>query len=98
SATRAASPRLVPPGGSLPGELNGPGLPDDGHLDLTGIFELVLDPSGNILGQPHGLLVRHPIALHDDADLAAGLKRERFRDALERVGDPLELLQAFDVR
>ena len=41
---------------------------------------------------------RDLLALDQDADLAARLQRERLRDALERVGDPLELLEPLDVR
>ena len=37
------------------------------------------------------------LALDHDADFAAGLERERLRDALERVGDAFELLEALDV-
>src|SRR5688572_3019061 len=65
SETRARPP--------LPGKLNGAGLSDDGDLDLARIFQLVLDPLGDVLGQPHRRLVRDPFAFDDDADLAAGL-------------------------
>src|SRR6185436_19328801 len=79
SETRGPSP--------LPGKLNGAGLPDNSDLDLPGILELVLDPFGDVLRQPHGRLVRDPLAFDDDADLAAGLQGERLRDPLERIGD-----------
>src|SRR5262249_38094228 len=103
-AIRSRSPRGVVAarpapslGEGLPGEFNGPGFTDDGHLDLTGVLELVLDALGDVLRQPHGLLVRDAIAFDDDADFAAGLEREGLRDALEGVGDALELLEALDV-
>src|SRR5262245_48731610 len=73
----------------LAGVLNGPRLPDHRDLDLSRILELVFDAPRDVLGQPHRFLVRHAVALDDDADLAAGLEGERFRDALEGVGDAL---------
>src|SRR5437867_8823526 len=62
--------------GELPGELNGPCLPDDRDLDLTRVLQLVLDPARDVLRQPHRLLVRDAIAFDDNADFAAGLQRE----------------------
>src|SRR5207237_6950579 len=81
----------------LPGELNGPRLTNDGHLDLSRVLELVLDAPCDVFGQPDRLLVRHAVAFADNADLAAGLQGERLRDALERIGDVLELLETFHV-
>src|SRR5829696_8358122 len=98
---RSISPRspMVASRDGLPltGVFNGTRLADDGDLDLSGVFQLVLDPPGDVLGQPDGLLVRDVIALDQDADLAAGLQRKRLRDALERVGDAFELFQPLDV-
>src|SRR4051794_14059829 len=81
----------------LPGELNGPGLPDDCDLDLARIFELVLDPAGDVLRQPHGLFVGDAFAFDQDSNLPPGLKGERLRHALERIGDALELFESLDV-
>src|SRR4051812_4507628 len=41
----------------LPGELNGPGLPDDGHLDLSRILELVFNTPRDVLGEPDCLFI-----------------------------------------
>src|SRR5215471_9584698 len=95
----AISPRSPCDGGGvLSGELNSPCFTDDGDLDLAGILQLVLDSLGDVFRKPHSLLVRHLFAFDDDADFAAGLKRERFRNALERVSDALELFEALHVR
>src|SRR5262245_98268 len=83
---------------SLSRVFDGPCLTDDGDLDLSWILELVLDPLRDVLREPDGLFVAHPIALDDDADLAAGLERERLRHALERIGDAFELFEALHVR
>src|SRR5215218_3026142 len=83
--------------GGLPGELNGPRLPDHCHLDLPWIFQLVLDAPRDVLGQPDCFLVGDPVALHHDPDFATGLERERLRDAFERIGDPFKLLEPLDV-
>src|SRR5215813_5457600 len=74
------------------------GFADHGHLDLTGVLELVLDAARDVLGEPHRFLVGDLLALDHDPDFAAGLQRERLRDALEGIRDPLELFQPFDVR
>src|SRR3990170_7430854 len=68
SATRCSS--------RLPGELNGPGLPDDGDFDLSWIFQLVLDAPRDVFRQPDHLLVRNALAFDNDPNLAAGLQRE----------------------
>src|SRR5258705_13872825 len=99
AAMRARSPAagvLAPaPSGveGLPGKFGRPGFTDDGHLDLAGIFELVLAAPRDVIRQPHGLFIGHAIAFDRDADLAAGLQGEGFRDAGERVRDALELLE-----
>src|SRR5262245_32445839 len=67
----ARSPMAATAGcGSLTGVVNGPGLANDGHFDLARVLELVLDPAGDVLRQPDGLLVRDVIALDEDPDLA----------------------------
>src|SRR5262245_37915035 len=98
SPTGAAAARPAPsPVEGLPGEFDGPGFTDDGHLDLSWVLELALDSLGDVLREPHGLLVRHAIAFDDDADFASGLEGEGLRDTLEGVGDALELLEPLDV-
>src|SRR6266849_4277390 len=72
-------------------------LPNDGHFDLARVFELVLDAARDVLREPDGLLVRDLLALDHDADLAAGLQRERLRHALEGVGDAFQLLEPLHV-
>src|SRR5262245_3261153 len=90
--------RLCGPGGFSLRVVDRSRLPDDGDLDLSRILELVLDAACDVLRQPDGFLVRDLLALDHDADLAPGLQRERLGNALERVGDALELLEALDVR
>src|SRR5262245_17890012 len=91
AGTRARIASISPRSPTLPRVFDGACLTDDGDLDLAGVLQLVLDALGDVLREPDGFLVAHAIALDDDADFAAGLERERFRDALERVGDALEL-------
>src|SRR3954470_6633275 len=98
AGTRARIASMTPRSESLSRVFDGPCFTDDGDLDLTGIFQLVLDALGDVLREPHGLFVADAVALDDDADLAAGLEGERLRDALERVGDAFELLEALHVR
>src|SRR5215471_13873364 len=69
------------------------GFANDRHFDLAGVLQFVLDAPRDVLGQPHGLLVRDLLALDHDSDLAPGLQRERLRHAPEGIGDPLELLE-----
>src|SRR3954466_9810156 len=68
---------------ALPGELNGARLPDHGHFDLTGVFELVFDAARDVLRQPDGLLVGDPLAFDDDTDFASGLERKGLGDSFE---------------
>src|SRR5262245_16559039 len=78
--------------------IHGARLADDRHLDLARILELVLDAPRDVLREPDRFLVGNLLALDHDPDFAPGLQRERLRHALERIGDPLELLEPFDVR
>src|SRR5207237_7068206 len=73
--------------------INRAGFANDRHFDLAGVFELVLDSPGDVLREPDGFFVRDLLAFDHDPDFTAGLQRERFRDAFERVGNPLELLE-----
>src|SRR5262245_9266551 len=80
------------------GIVDGARLADDRDLDLARVLELAFEAPRDVSRQPDGLFVRDAFALHHDPAFAARLKRERLRYALEGVGDPLELLQPFDVR
>src|SRR6187455_1208950 len=84
-------------GGRSFGVVDGSGFTDDGHLDLAGVLELVFDPPRDVLRQPDRLLVGDLLALDHDANLAAGLQRERLRHALEGVGNAFEFFEALDV-
>jgi hypothetical protein len=78
--------------------LDGAGLPDDGHLDLPGVLELVLDAARDVLREPDAssslifslstmMRISRPAWSANDFD-----------DALEGVGDAFELLEPLDVR
>src|SRR5262245_32117085 len=67
----------------LLGVINGAGFADDGHLNLAGVLELILDAAGDILREPDGLLIRDFFAFDHDADFTARLERERLRHAFE---------------
>src|SRR5512135_1597210 len=85
---------------SLPllfGKINSPRLADDRDLDLSRVLKLRLDALGDVLRHPEALVVRDLLRVHDDAQLAAGLDRERALDALHAVRHLLELLEALDV-
>src|SRR5213594_3602485 len=85
-------------GSRLPRVLDGSRLPDHGDLDLPGILELGLDLPRDVSREPESFVVGDPVGLDDDAQLPARLDRERLLDALEAVGDVLELLEPLDVR
>ena len=42
---------------ALLGELHGPRLADDGHLDLARVLEVVLDVARDLVREQHGLVV-----------------------------------------
>src|SRR3954451_24894852 len=96
-AMRSRSPVPSRVDGWLTRVFDSPCFTDDGDLDLARVLELVFDPLSDVLREPDGLLVADAIAFDDNADLAARLQRERLRHALERIGDALELFEAFDV-
>src|SRR5262245_41187530 len=77
--------------------VDGASLADDGDFDLSRIFELVLDSSGDVLREPDRFFVGDLLAFDHDADLAPRLQRERLGHAFERVGDALELFETLDV-
>ena len=60
-------------------------------------MQFALDALGDIAGKDLGAAVVDGVGLDDDADLPAGLDRERLLDAFEGVGDSLQLLESLDV-
>ena len=57
----------------LLGVLDGLGFPDQIDLDLSGVFQLVLDLLGDLPGQQHHTVLADLLRLDHDADLPAGL-------------------------
>ena len=70
------------------------GLPDDHHLDLAGIDQRFLDLPGDVAGEHGRFIVADLLGLDHDTDLAACLDGEDLLDALEALGNLLEVLQA----
>src|SRR6185503_18572632 len=81
----------------LPRVLHEPALAHDRHADLSRIRQLLLDLLGDVAGQRDGLRVADLVAVHEHADLAAGLDRVDAGDAGLVLGERLELLDALDV-
>src|SRR3989475_1739157 len=77
--------------------LDRPGLPHHGDADLTGEAELRLDALGDVARHQLSGRVVDLFGFDQDPDLAAGLDRVRLLDALEGVGDLLQLLEPLDV-
>src|SRR2546423_7848024 len=63
---------------ALFGVLHRAGLADHGDFDLTGVLQRVLDLLRDVARKTRGLQVVELFGLHDDADLATRLDRERF--------------------
>ena len=72
-------------------------IPDHAGLHPGLYHKGLLDAARDVLRQPDRFFVGDLLALDHDPDLASRLQRERFRHALEGVGDSLELLEALDV-
>src|SRR3984885_5232636 len=72
-------------------------LPDDGHLDLAGIFELLLDLSCDLVREHRRRVVVDRPRRDHHANLPAGLHRVDLVDALVPGRDVLEVPQALDV-
>src|SRR5262249_27733504 len=72
-------------------------FPDDGDLDLAGVFQLVLDAPRDVLGEPDRLFLRNLLAFDHDSNLAPGLEAESLRNALESVSDAFQLFQPLHV-
>src|SRR5919201_3600987 len=70
------------------------GLPDDGHLDLAGVLELLLDLAGDLVREQHGAVVVERARQHHHADLAAGLHRVDLVDPGMAGRGPLEVARA----
>src|SRR5262245_3404141 len=78
-------------------DLAGPGLPDHGHLDLTRVGHLLLDPPRHVARQQDGLVVGYGAGIDDDADLPSGLHGIGPLDAFEGVADALQIVEPFGV-
>src|SRR3954454_7598488 len=73
-------------------------LADHRHLDLTRVGQVVLDLLHDVAGEAGRGEVVDLLGAHEDPDLAAGLDGERALDPGEALGDPLQVLEALDVR
>lgn len=60
---------------------DGPGLPYNGDLDLTGVGHLILDFLGQVEGQLVGFVVADFISTHNHPEFTSGLYRKGFYDA-----------------
>src|SRR3954454_9531792 len=78
--------------------LDGPRLADDGDLDLARVRQVVLDLLHDVAGEPRRREVVDLLGPDEDADLASRLDGERALDAREALRDPLQVLEALDVR
>src|SRR5262245_59988339 len=81
----------------LPCDLHRPRLPDDRHLDLPGVVELLLDRPGDVVAHLLGLRVRRPVGVRDHPQLPPGLDRERLVHPGEPARDRLQFFQPLDV-
>src|SRR6188474_3592219 len=79
--------RLMP----LLGVLDGPRLADDRDFDLTRVGQLLLDLAHDVAREAGRREVVDLLGPHQDAHLATGLDGERPLDALEALGDRLEV-------
>src|SRR5690606_29550612 len=83
---------------SSAGEIDRPRLAYDDDLDLPGVLELVLQPTGDPVAQFSHRLVVDLFGVDHDPDLPARLDREAPLDAREALRNLLQLLQALHVR
>src|SRR5215213_11749231 len=82
---------------ALTSVVGGPRLPDDRHLDLARVLELLLDLAGDLVREQDGAVVVERARLDHHADLAAGLHGVDLVHAVVACGDLLEVAQALDV-
>src|SRR5436305_4275992 len=75
-------------------EVNRTRLADDRHLDLAGVFDLLLDVARDLVRHQRRPLVVHLLGLDDHADLAARLHRIDLVDAVVTASDLLEVLES----
>src|SRR5829696_4239184 len=78
--------------------LDGARLADDGDLDLARVGQVVLDLLDDVAREARRGEVVDLLGADEDPHLPTGLDRERAFDAGEALGDPLEVLEALDVR
>src|SRR5690606_26013302 len=91
-----AGPLPAPASGSA-GVFDGPGLPDDGHLDLARVLQLAFDPLHDVAGHLRRFCVVDAVGFDHDAHFAPRLDSVGLFDPFVRVGDGLELFEAADV-
>src|SRR5512132_422582 len=77
--------------------LDGARLADHGHLDLAGVCQRLLDLAHDVACQAGRSEIVDLLRPDKDAHLAPGLDGERLLDALEAVGDGLQLLESLEV-
>src|SRR4051794_40070102 len=68
-------------------KLHRPRFADHGHLDFSGIIELLLDGLGNLAASLDRFAVGKLMSVGDHAQLAAGLDGEGVLDAGEAAGN-----------
>ena len=78
-------------------DIDGTALANHDNAHLTGILHLFLDLVGDIVRKHRGLGIGDLVRLNHDMDLATGLHGIGALDAVVRIGDLLELLEALDV-
>src|SRR5687767_9522438 len=96
SSRRMAFPIAVPSISSA-GNIHRPRLPDDHHLDLPRILQLMLDLPGDVRAQLARVRVVHTVGRDDDAYLPACLDRENLFHPGELRRELLQLGETLDV-
>src|SRR4051812_49739250 len=82
---------------ALSSVVGGPGLPDDGDLDLAGVLELLLDLAGDLVAEQDRAVVVERAGDDHHADLAAGLHGVDLVDAVVAGGGLLRAAPAAGV-
>src|SRR5688572_3709112 len=97
-ATRSRTPRAIPtPSISSAGKVHRASLTNQHDLYLTGILQLGLDATGDLVAQRRHTVLLDVVGRDDDAHLAPRLDREDFLDTAVARGDSLETLEALHV-